>query len=123
MGWSTDLLCGISFNRKAYTNKFLVESDLEEEEQMMRNCEQRLRDLAIMTEPRKMLPADEDGPTDFLLQIGNEVKEQLEQLHENIVNAYKLRLLLDYWDDCHDDSGNPIPVPENIHYDSAFIWE
>lgn len=118
MGWQTDLFCNVSFNRKTYNSLYEVESDLEEIQKCIATCEEELRDMAIMTEPEKMYnKEDYCSPYDFVHQT---VHNNLELLREYYVDEYKLYLLKDNWDACHDGVGLAIP-PKDLEYDAAFL--
>lgn len=38
MGWQTDLVCRISFNRKSYNNLYEVEEDIETNKKIVRDA-------------------------------------------------------------------------------------
>lgn len=117
MAHSTDLYCCIEFNRKTYNYKSEVESDLEDINESISRCEKRLRDLALMTEPSKFAGKEED-PYYF---VTNTLEDNLELLQEYIIERYKLEMLLEKWDTCHNEKGLAIDPPDDMHYDSAFL--
>ena len=118
MSWSTDLFCPIEFNRKSYRHISEVENDLDDVRRLIKATERRIHDLAIMTEPQKMFPAEEE---DVLAAVSLEVDRQLEELHEYIVDAWKLETLIEYWPKCHTVDGRPIAPPEAVGWDDAYI--
>ena len=118
MGWVTDLFCNIVFNRKTYNSKYEVESDFEELDKLINATVRRLTDLAIMTEPNKFFT---DPDLDILSSISTEVRDQLEELEEYYIERYKLSLLLEYWDDCHNEDGLAINPPDNIDWKTAYL--
>ena len=122
MSWETALFCGIHFSRKTYENSFQVESDLSEERAIVEAAKQRLYELAVMTEPSKLLPDDEQSG-DYLGIIHDEVRRQLEQIEESTIEVAKLELLLENWDACHGEGGKPITPPKGVSvYKSAYIY-
>ena len=117
MSWETNLMVHLRYNRKSYTSKYEVESDLEHINDMIKYHTTRLHNLAIMTEPKKFI----DEEYDPLQWISNEVKDSLEELEEYYVDKYKLELLLEYWDKCHTKEDEPIHAPESVGWDDAYI--
>lgn len=119
MGWSSELFCNIHFNKQTYNNKYEVESQLEDLNNWINTCKEKLRDLAIMTEPRKYCDEETQNPYYFVI---NEFKDCIDNLEEALIEKYKLELLLENWENCHNKEGLAIDPPEGIHYDSAFFW-
>ena len=122
MGWQTDLFCNITFDRKTYNDIYEVESDIEDTEKMIRYLEDRIKALALMTEPNKFFPSGEgEEKIDVMATISKEVSECLGELEENYIDLFELQLLRDKWNDCHDEEGRAISPPENIKWDTAFL--
>lgn len=118
MSWETRLFCGISFKNKTYNNKYEVENDLEDLKACIKTCEQELRDLAIMTEPEKFMSKEYDNsPYSFVCQT---VNDNIELLKECSVEKAQLELLLNEWDNCHDQNGLAIP-PEEYMWNEAYL--
>lgn len=121
MGCETDLFCGIVFDNKTYKTRYDVEVDIEFEKRLIDGAKQRLHELAVMTEPQKFLP-DEEESGDYLSIVHSEVDEQLEQLEESIVSKANLEMLLEKWDCCHTEDDKPIYPPEDMSvWDTAYI--
>lgn len=123
MGWSTELFCNISFNKETYNTIYKVEEDLEESERLIKYYINRLRELALITEPSKMFNCKDCGgydldPVDI---ISTKFDEYINELNGEYYKCFKLRYLKENWDKCHNEDGNAITPPDNIHYDSAFI--
>lgn len=119
MSWSTELFCNISFNRKTYNTKYEVETDLEELDKNIENCKRELRDLAIMTEPEKFYDKEDyTSPYDF---VSRNLEENLELLEEFHVEKWKLEILLNNWDKCHNKEGLAIDPPNEISWDTAYL--
>lgn len=117
MSWSSELFCNISFNRQTYNSKYEVESAIEDLKVYIRNAENKIRNLVMITEPNKYTPEDYDPIT----YLTGEFEEALELIKEYEIDLYKLNLLLDNWDTCHDENGLAINHPDNISWNSAFL--
>lgn len=116
MGWSTNLFCNISFHKKTYNTKYEVLDEIDELNGLIKVCEDRIKAFALITEPKKFCSEEEDPQ--LYLSMG--VQENLEELQEYYIEKYKLELLLDNWDISHKD-GYAIKLPDNIHWDSAYV--
>lgn len=127
MGWETTLLTHIRFSHKTYDNKYKVEDDIADLNRSIKMCEQKLRDLAMMTEPNKMLKVigeDDDETNGFNAYelIDNYLQDLFDILHEDIIERAKLLLLLEEWDKCHDkETGLAISEPDNVDWDDSFL--
>lgn len=117
MGWETNLMVRLRYNRKSYQSKYEVERDLEDVNDMIKYHSNKLHSLAMMTEPKKFMEEDADP----LQWISNEVRDSLEELEEYYIDKYKLEMLLEYWDKCHTKEDEPIHAPEGIGQDDAYI--
>ena len=117
MGWQTDLFTSITYNRKTYNTLGEVESDYGDTCKMIKHFEEDLRSLALITEPKKFCDEEQD-PMWYLTGKVNEILEELEELY---IEKFKLAILIESWNDCHDNEGYAIPCPENIHFDTAFL--
>ena len=84
MGWSTELFCNISFNRKTFNSKYEVEDELEATKRCLETAKSRLRNIAMITEPKKF--CDDDG--DPICWLDNEITDQLELIEEYTVDIY-----------------------------------
>jgi len=119
MSWSTELFCNISYNRKSYNSKYEVQSDLDNIENEIKTCKQELRDLVIMTEPEKYYDKEDyNSPYDF---VHRRFEENIELLNELYIDRWKLCILLEEWDHCHNKEGLAIDPPENVHWNTAFM--
>lgn len=120
MGFSTTLFCGVDYNRKTYNSLYDVEQDVEEINNIIKMCWQRITGLSLITSPKEFLPADEDGPTDYLQSILREIGELEESLQEAYTEKAYLQLLIDNWAACHKD-GKAINPPDSVKWNSAFL--
>lgn len=117
MGWATYLTTTLEYNRKTYNNYYDVENDLDEINDMIKYYEQCIKNIAIITEPKKFCEEDEDP----LSYIQNKTNEYLEELKNCYIDRYKLNILLSVWNDCHDKDGNTIQMPDNISLTSSYL--
>lgn len=117
MGWSTDLFCTLSFNRKTYNHRYEVESDLDEARAIKRTSKERLRELAFMTEPQKFCHPEETAAE----YLSNELYSCFEGLEDALREEFMLECLLDNWDSCHNDKGQAVYGPKEVKWDSAFL--
>ena len=75
MGWSTELFCNISFNRKTYNSLYEVESDIEEMKDTLQRYKDKIKAYAVMTEPDKMIKFDDESYDNLLSQVNDEVSD------------------------------------------------
>lgn len=119
MSWSTELFCNISYNRETFNSKYEVEDKLNTVNRYINDCKKVLRDLAIMTEPNKFF---NDNPnSDPYNQITINFEDTIELLEEYYIEKYKLLLLLDNWENCHNKEGLAIYPPDNIDWNTAYL--
>lgn len=122
MGWGTTLFTNLYFSRATYRNKFEVEDALEEQKMMLENAKQDLRTYAYMTEPRKFMSNSELESSSPETWLRERVNDALSIIEDSSTEIYRLNLLLDRWDNCHDEqSGLAIDPPDNINWRSDFL--
>ena len=114
MSQSTRLFTTINFAGKTYNSLNEVEKDLREVEERIEDLKSNLRVLAYMTEPNKMKPEDATV-SEYLDANVNYLYTEFEEL---FVKRYKLEMLLEEWDMCHNNEGLGINPPDNIKYKS-----
>lgn len=119
MSWSTELFCNISYNRETFNSKYEVEDKLNTVNRYINDCKKVLRDLAIMTEPNKFFNDNPDS--DPYNQITINFEDTIELLEEYYIEKYKLLLLLDNWENCHNKEGLAIYPPDNIDWNTAYL--
>lgn len=119
MSWSTELFCNISYNRETFNSKYEVEDKLNTVNRYINDCKKVLRDLAIMTEPNKFFNDNPDS--DPYNQITINFEDTIELLEEYYIEKYKLLLLLDNWENCHNKEGLAIYPPNNIDWNTAYL--
>lgn len=119
MGWCTELFCNIYFNKETYNHISQVEDKIEECEAGIKLCKNTIRKLAYMTEPNKFYnKEDYNSANDFIEQ---ELSYSLNALEEYYYDLYKLELLKDNWDACHNKEGLAINPPEEINWNTAYL--
>lgn len=121
MAWYTEYTTKLWFNRKTYNDLSIVESDLDEIDNLIRCNEKDLNDLAMITEPKKFCEKDEDP----MAWIQIKVEECLEELKSLYIDRFKLQCLRDGWQYCHTEDGDPIHAPKELMnmkgYDCSYI--
>ncbi len=117
MSWSTELFCNISYNRVTYNSKSEVEDRIADLNKDIEYCEKVIRDMSLITEPAKYAGKDED-PYYFVTE---RVEEALNELEEYLIEKYKLSILLDNWENCHNKEGLAIYPPDDMDYDTAYL--
>lgn len=101
MGFGTDALVHVYFNKTTFDTKNSVEIYIEEREEEVKRLKQELHGLVFMTEPKKFCPEDYD-PEAWLESRYREIMEELEE------SAYLLdmaRLVLAGWEYSHHENG------------------
>ena len=121
MGWSTELFCNISFNRKTYNSLYEVESDIEEMKDILQRYKDKIKAYAVMTEPDKMIKFDDESYDNLLSQVNDEVSDMLEEMEKQYYELIKLEYLRDNWDNCHTKEGLAINAPEEITWETAYL--
>lgn len=117
MGWCTDLYCNISFNRETFNSKIEVQDRIEETKTYLQNSKDQLRNLVMMTEPQKFCPENYDP----MIWLNGELWDLLDSIEEYSIDLYKLQLLLENWDSCHNEEGLAIEPPEGITWETTFL--
>lgn len=108
MGWGTYLVTSMYFSRDTFKNKHQVEEELKSVRNKITSYKDRLKSLAIMTEPQKFCPED-CSPLEW---IEDQINDIFTELEWEYTKDYKLTMLLDAWDKCHDNDGNAIVPPK-----------
>lgn len=119
MSYSTDLWCCISFLRKTYKTKEDIQEDLEEARNNIRTAKETITKLVYMTEPNKFFKA-RSGES-VLDIVAEELQSAFDSLEEAQIEECRLTILLDEWENCHDENGKAIKPPDNIDCMTAFI--
>lgn len=122
MGWGSTLYTSLYFNRETFNNKYEVQCRIDELDNSIKMNEDELRDLAMMTDPNKMLRSAEDNSVSAADLVRMRFNACMEILKEDIAQREGLLLLLEKWDKCHDkNTGLAIPPPDNWHWDDAYL--
>lgn len=115
MSQSTYLYTHLTFCGKTYNSLREVEEDLAKLDEQQKRIKNRLMTLAMMTEPSKF----NDTTASNAEWIENEVETLLEDYEYVQIDLYKLEMLKDSWDECHNENGLGIDPPEGL--DRTFI--
>lgn len=119
MGWSTELFCNISFNRKSYNSLFEVESDIDDLKKEIGACKDNLQTLVFMTEPDKFYNREEYDSA--LSWVRSEYDNNMNLLDELQYDLFKLEFLRDNWENCHNNEGLAIPTPDDMKWNTAYL--
>ena len=114
MSQSTRLFTTINFAGKTYNSLNEVKNELQDIEIRINDLKSNLRVLAYMTEPNKMKPEDATA-SEYLDANINYLYTEFEDL---FVKRYKLEMLIEEWDKCHNNEGLGINPPDEIKYKS-----
>ena len=114
MSQSTRLFTTINFAGKTYNSLNDVRVELQDIETRIEDLKSNLRVLAYMTEPNKMKPEDATA-SEYLDANVNYLYTEFEEL---FVKRYKLEMLIEEWDKCHNNEGLGINPPNEIKYKS-----
>lgn len=117
MGWATYLTTTIEYYKETYNTKFQVEEEIEICKATIGRCKKDLLSYALITEPQKFCPEESDP----LIWISNEVEDNLQLLEEETIKLYKLELLLEEWDKCHNKEGKAIKSKDDKLWDKAYL--
>ena len=110
MGWQTDVLTQIVFNKENYNSVYEVENSIDEENTLITNLKEDLLALAV-SRPSDWLINNEDMD---LSSLKNDAKGKLELLEECIVKVYELECLKKNFDLRDGDFINNKKVRHNI---------
>lgn len=122
MGWATYLMYTMEFYKETYKTKYEVEQEIEETKRVIEVCEKDLYSFGMMTEPNKFCPEENDP----ILWVRMEIEDSIQLLKEYTIKLYKLEILLENWDKCHDEKGDAI-IPKDkelwnkVYMDGDFI--
>ena len=114
MSQSTRLFTTINFAGKTYNYLDDVRVELQDIETRIAEIKSNLRVLAYMTEPNKMKPEDATA-SEYLDANVNYLYTEFEEL---FVKRYKLEMLIEEWDKCHNNEGLGINPPDDVKYKS-----
>lgn len=84
----------------SFTNKYELQEEIEEKEQIIKSIEDRLKMWAV-SDPNSIIPEkDEDGMyiTDKVWYVQHMIKDELDSLKDFYIELGKLQLIEDNWD-------------------------
>lgn len=109
MGWCTDALIHVEFNRTTFNTRYDVEKYIEEKKDELEIAKKTLRQLAFMTEPKKF--CDENADPSWWVQ--HELDDAIEIIE---INSYWIGIaqdVLNGWDQSHHKNGKAY----DLHWD------
>ena len=89
MGWETNVLTQLVFNKQTFDSPYSVEEEIRINEKTIQNIVEELLVMAV-SRPEDLLIHNEDKD---LLSLQREVKDKIELLEECIIDNYKLTIL------------------------------
>lgn len=119
MGFGMYLMTTLYYNRESYKTKWEVEREIQDLKEDIERYKTSINNLVMITEPKKFIT---DENTDPVWWLTNEYKEYMELLEESQYKLWKLELLYEEWDKCHDKEDNCIVPPKEVDkwWDAAF---
>ena len=118
MSWGTTFYTSLYFSKKTFITKCEVESALKDAKRIRDLYKDKVKAMVFMTEPNKYYSIEEG---DILEQVQNDLDIQFEGLDEHNYEIYKLELLLEEWDKCHNKEGKAICPPKDMPYDTCYL--
>lgn len=109
MGWCTDALIKVEFNRCTFNCKADVESFIEDKKSELDTAKKTLTQLALMTEPKKFC----DENTDPIWWIQHQVDDALETIEDCGYLIGIAERVLEGWDESHHKNGMAYDMPWN----------
>ena len=94
MGWQTDVITQLVFNKETYNSPYVVLDEIRSNEKVIQNITEELS-VMVTARPEDLLLHNEDMD---LLGLQRAVKEKLEILEECIIENYKLGCLKENFD-------------------------
>lgn len=94
MGWQTDVITQLEFNKETYNSIYGVERDIENNKKVLQDIIEEIS-VMVTARPEDLLLHNEDMD---LLGLQREVKNKLEILEECIIENYKLECLKENFD-------------------------
>lgn len=99
MSWGTEYIHNHYFSRETFDTLQKVEDAIEDDEEYLKQIEQQLISLALMTEPSKIIQLEDC--TSYLTTIPNMVSEYLKEYRSTYFHKTLLMSLKSEWNDCH----------------------
>lgn len=94
MGWQTDVIAQLVFNKETYNSYYQVDDEINQNKRTIQNI---IEELSVMAtaRPEDLLIHNEDMD---LMGLQREVKDKIEILEECIIENYKLECLKENFD-------------------------
>lgn len=93
MSWGIDFKADIYLSRQDYPTKHSVEDRIKELDDLIHECEAKLKMYASAT-PKDIISSDDSE--DPIYWISSRIDEELEMYREYLINRYNLDLYLEY---------------------------
>lgn len=93
MSWGIDFTADIFLSRQSYSGKDEVQDKIRELDELITDCEGKLKMYATAT-PRDIISPD--GSEDPINWISQRINEELELYREYLIDRFKLDLYLEY---------------------------
>ena len=94
MGWQTNVITQLEFNRETYNSPYVVLDEIRGKEKVIQNITEELS-VMVTARPEDLLLHNEDMD---LLGLQRTVKDKLEVLEECFIEKYKLEWLRENFD-------------------------
>ena len=94
MGWQTDVITQLAFNKETYNSIYGIERDIENNKKVLQNITEEIS-VMVTARPEDLLLHNEDMD---LLGLQREVKCKLETFEECVIVNYKLEHLKENFD-------------------------
>lgn len=114
MGFGTTLRTNIYYSHKSYTDIDELKDDIDLQYDIIKDKEEELMMLAVMTEPAKFWRESEAevGETPWIW-LQNQVKQCIRDIKECQQEIDHLEILYYNWDDCHTKDGLAIECKDD----------
>ena len=113
MSQSTFLYTKIKVADFTVNNRADLQRKIQDNKYWIEQYKTELRTYMFMSEPKKFLT--EEDAKDPIFALNRRFNEVMEYLQELTEETWKLELLEESWDECHDkETGFAIDVPEGI---------
>lgn len=110
MGWQTDVITQLIFNKETYNSPYAVLDEIRNNEKVIQNITEELS-VMVTARPEDLLLHNEDMD---LLSLQRTLKDKLEVLEECIIENFKLECLKENFDLRDGDYINNPDRKENI---------
>lgn len=100
MSWGIDFKADVFIRNKSFSNKYQVESEIEDNEDTIAEIEKRIS-MMVMAQPSSILNKDELN--DPVFSLSKKCKDEMDCYRELVSENVLLSLLLDNWEEYEKD--------------------